>query len=218
MLHSPSQDMRITWFRALRGVAETDTARTQLKDMLSGKLTVPGVELRPLDRWNMVASLVALNDPEAAAILAAEEKRDPSGDGKKYAYMAAAARPDEATKKQYFDEYLHNTSRPEDWIEQSLGSFNYWNQSQLTYPYLAPALAALPQVKHDRKIFFLLAWLNAFIGGQQSADAQKQVHDFLQTAPLDKDLKLKILEVVDELDRTVKIKTRYSDGSQNVAQ
>jgi aminopeptidase N len=177
--------------------------------MLSGKLVVPGVELRPLDRWNIVASLVALNDSEAAAILAAEEKRDPSGDGKKYAYMAEAARPEAATKKQYFDEYLHNAARPEDWIEQSLGSFNWWNQSELTAPYLGPALTALPQVKHDRKIFFLLAWLNAFIDGQQSATAQKQVQNFLQTTPLDNDLKLKILEVSDELNRTVKIRAKY---------
>jgi aminopeptidase N len=209
MLHSSSQDMRITWFRALRGVAETATARGQLKDMLSRKLTVPGVELRPLDRWNIVESLVAQNDPEAEAVLAAEEKRDPSGDGKKYAYMAAAARPDASTKKQYFDEYLHNAARPEDWIEISLGSFNWWNQSDLTLPYLGPALDALPQVKRERKIFFMLAWLNAFIGGQQSAAAQKQVHDFLDKAALDKDLRLKILEVVDELDRTVKIRGKY---------
>jgi aminopeptidase N len=209
MLHSPSQDMRITWFRALRGVAETARARGQLKDMLSGKLTVPGVELRPLDRWNIVETLVAQNDPEAEAVLAAEEKRDPSGDGKKYAYMTMAARPDANTKKQYFDEYLHNTARPEDWIEISLGSFNWWNQSDLTLPYLGPALDALPQVKRERKIFFMLAWLNAFIGGQQSAAAQKQVHDFLDKAALDKDLRLKILEVVDELDRTVKIRGKY---------
>ena len=209
MLHSPSQDMRITWFRALRGVAETVQARGQLKDMLSGKLTVPGVELRPLDRWNIVESLVAQNDADAPAVLAAEEKRDPSGDGKKYAYMTAAARPDAETKKYYFEEYLHNAGRPEDWIEISLGSFNWWSQSDLTLPYLGPALDALPQVKRERKIFFMLAWLNAFIGGQQSAAAQKQVHDFLNTAALDKDLRLKILEVVDELDRTVKIRGKY---------
>ncbi|HEX4606512.1 MAG TPA: ERAP1-like C-terminal domain-containing protein, partial [Candidatus Angelobacter sp.] len=209
MVHSPEPDMRITWFRALRGVAETATARGQLKDMLSDKLTVPGVELRPLDRWNIVASLVALNDPEAGAVLAAEEKRDPSGDGKKYAYMAAAARPDAGTKGHYFEEYLHNAARPEDWVELSLGSFNWWNQSELTLPFLARALEALPQVKRERKIFFMLAWLNSFIGGQQSAAAQRQVHDYLQTAPLDKDLKLKLLEVVDELDRTVKIRTKY---------
>ena len=209
MLQSPSQDMRITWFRALRGVAETEKARGELKDMLTGKLTVPGVELRPLDRWNIVESLVAQNDGDSPAVLAAEEKRDPSGDGKKYAYMAAAARPDAETKKHYFDEYLHDASRPEDWIEISLSGFNWWNQSDLTLPYLGPALDALPQVKRERKIFFMLAWLNAFIGGQQSPAAQKQVHDFLNTAALDKDLRLKILEVVDELDRTVKIRGKY---------
>jgi aminopeptidase N len=209
MLHAQSPDMRITWFRALRGVAETETARNRLKDMLNGRLTVPGVELRPLDRWNIVATLVALNDADADAVLAAEEKRDPSGDGKKYAYVAAAARPQAETKKTYFDEYLHNASRPEDWIEQSLGSFNWWNQAELTSAYLRPALDALPQVKRERKIFFMLAWLNAFIGGQQSAAARAQVHEFLRSAALDKDLKLKVLEVVDELDRTVKIREKY---------
>ena len=209
MLHSPSQDMRITWFRALRGVAETAKGRDELKDMLSGKLIVPGVELRPLDRWNIVATLVALNDPDAEAVLAAERNRDPSGDGKKYDYMATAARANATSKKAFFDDYMDNASRPEDWIEQSLGSFNWWNQSELTAPYLRPALDALPQVKRERKIFFLLAWLNAFIDGQQSAEADKQVHQFLESAALDKDLRLKILEVVDELDRTVKIRAKY---------
>jgi aminopeptidase N len=209
MLHSQSQDMRITWFRALRGVTETQKARGELKDMLSGKLRVPGVDLRPLDRWNMVASLIALNDADAEAVLGVEEKRDPSGDGKKYAYMAKAAQPKAEVKKTYFDEYLRNTARPEDWIEQSLGSFNWWNQSELTFPYLRQALDALPQVKRERKIFFLLGWLNAFIGGQQSEAAQKQVHEYLVSAVLDRDLRLKILEVVDELDRTVKIRSKY---------
>ncbi len=209
MLHSNQQDFRIIWFRALRAVAETPQGRAQLKDLLSGKLTVPGVALRPLDRWTMLTALIALNDPDADTLLAAEEKRDSSGDGQKYAYMAQAARPDAATKEKYFHDYLHNPSRPEDWIAQSLGAFNYWNQSALTFPYLKPALEALPQVKRDRKIFFLLGWLNAFIGGQQSPAAQAQVRDFLASTPLDKDLQLKILEVSDELDRTVKIRARY---------
>ncbi|HEX8765244.1 MAG TPA: hypothetical protein VF740_08790, partial [Candidatus Acidoferrum sp.] len=60
-----------------------------------------------------------------------------------------------------------------------------------------------------RKIFFALGWLNAFIGGQQSAAAQARVHEFLKAAALDKDLQLKVLEVSDELDRTVKIRQRF---------
>jgi aminopeptidase N len=209
MMHSPDQGLRIIWFRALRGLAQTPMGRDQLKALLSGKASVPAVELRQLDRWSMVTTLAALKDPEADAVFAAERKRDPSGDGQKYAYAAEAARPDAATKQQYFQDYLHNAARPEDWVEQSLGAFNYWNQEELTQPFLKPALDALPQVKRERKIFFLLAWLNAFIGGQQSAVAEAQVHEFLKTSNLDRDLQLKILEVVDELDRTVRIRQRF---------
>ncbi len=209
MLHSAEQDFRIIWFRALRAIAESTQARAQLKNLLSGKLTVPGVELRPLDRWTMVTALIALNDPDADSVLAAEQKRDNTGDGQKYAYTAQAARPDTATKQKYFNEYLHESSRPEDWIEQSLASFNFWNQSELTLPYLKPSLDALPRIKRERKIFFVLAWLNAFIGGQHSGAAQAQLREFLATATLDKDLQLKIIEVSDELNRTVKIRRRY---------
>ena len=209
MLHSGEQDFRIAWFRGLRAIAESPQGRAQLKDLLSGKLAIPGVELRPLDRWTMVTSLIALNDPDADVFLAAEQKRDSTGDGQKYVYVARAARPDSTSKQKYFEDYLHDPSRPEDWIDESLGAFNYWNQSELTLPYLKPALDALPQIKRERKIFFVLGWLNAFIGGQQSAAARLQVREFLNAGAIDKDLQLKILEVYDELDRTVKIRERY---------
>jgi aminopeptidase N len=209
MLHAKQEDFRIIWFRALRGIAESEKGRGELKDLLAGKVNVPGVELRPLDRWTMVTALVALKDTDAGTVLAAEQKKDSTGDGLKYAYVAEAARPEPGNKKKYFDEYLHEAARPEDWIEQSLGAFNYWNQEELTLPYLKPALEALPQIKRERKIFFVLGWLNAFIDGQQSVTAQFQVREFLSSAALEKDLQLKILEVSDELDRTVKIRQRY---------
>jgi len=79
----------------------------------------------------------------------------------------------------------------------------------LAAPYLKPALEALPEIKRDRKIFFLVAWLSAFIEGQQSVEAQAGVHEYLRTAKLDQDLRLKILQVTDELDRTVKIRAKY---------
>jgi aminopeptidase N len=105
---------------------------------------------------------------------------------------------------------LGNRALPEDWIEQSLGSFNYWNQAALTLPYLEPSLTSLPQIKRDRKIFFVLAWLNAFIGGQQSEASARQVRQWLQAHPPEPDLARKILEVLDELDRTVRIRARFS--------
>jgi aminopeptidase N len=80
----------------------------------------------------------------------------------------------------------------------------------MTLPYLEPALAALPQIKRGRKIFFVLAWLNAFIGGQQSEGAAREVRRWLQDDRPEPDLARKILEVLDELDRTVRIRARFS--------
>ena len=209
MLDAKEQDLRILWFRGLRSIAETPEGRAKVKALLNGQLSVPGVQLRPLDRWTMITSLIALGDPDAGSIFEAERKRDPGGDGQKYAYVAEAARPDAQEKQKYFDDYMHNASREEDWVEQSLRSFNYWNQSQLTERYLGPALDALPQIKKQRKIFFLVDWLNAFIDGQQSAAAQAEVHEYLRRPSLEPDLKLKILQAVDELDRTVKIREKF---------
>ncbi len=197
--------LRITYFRAFRNVATTVAARQQLKDILAGKLIVPGVDIKPLDRWQILRVLLSHSDAEAIALLEAERKRDASDDGRKQAYIVEAARADAETKRRYFDDYTKNKSVAEDWIEGSLSAFNSANQSALTLPYLKPALAALPQVKRERKIFFVLAWLNAFIGGHANQTALDQVREFLRTNRLDRDLELKVLEVTDELERTVKI-------------
>jgi aminopeptidase N len=209
MLHSVSADLRIVWFRSLEAMAETLQGLAELKQILRGELTIPGVELRQLDRWNIVTALVAHADPESQAIFATEKRRDPTGDGAKYAYAAEAATPDAATKKRYFSDFLRDQSRPEDWIEQSLYPFNYWDQSQLTAPYLTPALQALPQIKQERKIFFLVDWLDAFIDGQDSDEAQAEVYAYLRSGALDEDLRLKILQAVDELERTVAIRKKF---------
>jgi aminopeptidase N len=209
MVDSPDVDLRIVWFRALQGLAETPVGLGQLKNLLTGRLLVPGVELRSLDRWNIVTAVLATGDQEGPALLDAERERDPSGDSEKYAYAAEAARPDPDTKDKYFEDYSHTDSHPEDWVEQSLAPFNSWNQSDITATYLKEALEALPQVKKERKIFFLEDWLDAFIYGQQSAEARDEVHRYLSKSDIDKDLRLKILEAVDELDRTVTIRRAF---------
>ena len=70
-------------------------------------------------------------------------------------------------------------------------------------------MQALPQIKRERKIFFLVDWLTAFIDGQDSPAAQAEVYSFLKSAQIDTDLRLKILQAVDDLDRTVAIRKKF---------
>jgi aminopeptidase N len=210
MMQAGETGLRITYFRAFRAIATTGEARQRLKDILKGKLTAPGVEIKQLDRWRIIAALLAQQDADAESLLEAERKLDKSDDGRKQAYIVEVARAESSTKQRYFDDYLKNRAIPEDWVEGSLQPFNSLNQSELTLPYLKQALEALPQVKRERKIFFVLAWLNAFIGGQQSQGALDQVREFLRVNRIDRDLELKVLEVMDELERTVRIRTKFS--------
>jgi aminopeptidase N len=102
-------------------------------------------------------------------------------------------------------------AKPEDWLTQSLRSFNAWNQSDLTEPFLARALDQLPEIKRDRKIFFLGAWLGTFLGGQVSPVAEAVVKRWLSQPDIDPDLRLKVLENADELERTVRIRQRFPE-------
>jgi aminopeptidase N len=159
----------------------------------------------------MIGHLIAQNDPDAATIFAAEQARDKSGEGQKYAYAVQAGTPDPVVKTRYFEQYLHDNNIQEDWITQSLRPFNSWNQASLTEPYLARALDELPDIKLHRKIFFLGAWLGAFIDGQNSPAAQSVVHNWLAKPGIDPDLRLKVLELSDSLDRTVLIRSKFPE-------
>jgi aminopeptidase N len=204
---APTTDLRITYFRGLIAVATTKHGQGVLKDLFTGHITIPEVPLKQRDRWNIIAALVAGGDPDGPELLAAEAKRDTSDDGAKYAYVSGAGFATPENKQKYFAEYLASSGVKEDWVTASLSSFNYWSQTQLTSAYLKPALEALPQLKRERKIFFIVDWLDSFVGNQHSPEALRNVDDFLKN-PVDPDLRLKILEVRDELERTVRIRAQ----------
>ena len=80
----------------------------------------------------------------------------------------------------------------------------------LTLPYLRTALDSLPYIQANRRIFFLGNWLGAFIGGQRSPEALAIVQKYLTDNPnLPLDLRQKVLQTVDELERTVRIRRTW---------
>ncbi|HEV2704857.1 MAG TPA: M1 family aminopeptidase [Pyrinomonadaceae bacterium] len=214
MMKAETPGLSITYFRAYREIATTREALDRLVDVLEGRLKVPGMTLRPRDRFDLLRALVAAGDARSGALLARESEADKSDDARRYAYAARAARPDAASKRRYFDAYTRDTELPESWIEASFAPFNTPQQSALTLPYLEPALAELPRLKRTRKIFFVNGWLAAFIGGQCDEPASTVVKDFLQReASLDRDLRLKVLEASDGLERCVRIRRKFADGA-----
>lgn len=203
---APTLSARVAWFRSYVALAASDEARALLKALLDGSLQVPGMPLRPVDRFRIVRSLLALGDHDAERLLAQLRAGDDSDAGRRHAYATEAARGDAATKARYFAAFLDDASLPERWIEDALAGFNSVEQADLTLPMLERALDALPRLQRERRIFFVNNWLAAFIGGQRSAAALELVQRFLASASLDASLRRKVLETEDTLARTVRIR------------
>jgi aminopeptidase N len=213
MQNAPTLGQRITFYRAFLNVASTDKAQGILKDVLSGKLAIKDLKLKTKDRFDIVTKLLVLGDKEAPMLLAELEKKETTDEAKRYAYAAKAGIAAGENKAKFWNDFTVNKEISESWIESAFVPFNSPRHADLTLPYLEKALAELPNLKRNRKIFFVNGWLSAFIGGQKSERALEIVNKFIADNPnLDRDLRLKILENSDGLERAVKIRRKFSDA------
>jgi len=187
--------------------ARTPLALARLRDLLAGRATLVGTAIRQPTRWAIVRRLIAVATPDAAALYAAEQRLDQTSEAVKDAFVARVATPDRAVKAAYFTRYFDDAKLNEAWASESLGAFNTIEQTELTLPFLRPALDRLEWIRQNRRIFFLPAWIDAFIGGQRDAAALDVVDRFLEAHPaLPLDVRRKVLTARDELALTVHIR------------
>lgn len=201
--------VRKAFLDAFIGLASTADGVAKLRSLL-GDSVIVGEPVGDPTRWAVVNRLIVLGAPDADRALAAQIAKDTTPDGRRRAFVAGAARGSAAVKADYFRRYFADKTLNEDWASGSLGEFNALEQQELTLPYLRPALDSLPFIQANRRIFFLGGWLGAFIGGQTSEAALATVRKFLADHPkLPKDLREKVLQSSDELERTVRIRKRW---------
>ena len=227
MAKAETVGQKITFYRAYLNIASTDKAKKLLKDILenNGKMSIAvdvGSEsgaIRPMDvvlplktkdKFDIVTKLLILGDVSAPNMLAELEKTETSDEAKRYAYAAKAGIGTAENKAKFWNDFTNNKEISESYIESAFVAFNSSKHADLTLIYLEKSLAELPNLKRNRKIFFVNGWLAAFIGGQKSVEALAIVNKFLADNPnLDRDLRLKVLENVDGLERAVKIRAKY---------
>jgi len=201
--------IRKAFLDAFIGLAASPDGIAKLRSLL-GADSAAGEPVRDPTRWSVVNRLMVLGATDAEQSLAAQLARDTTPDGRRRAFVAGAGRPSVASKAEYFRRYFADSSLNEDWASGSLGGFNALEQQDLTLPFLRPALDSLQFIQANRRIFFLGSWLGAFIGGHTSEAALQTIRSFLADHPrLPKDLRDKVLQSADELERTVLIRKRW---------
>ncbi|MDQ6612814.1 MAG: ERAP1-like C-terminal domain-containing protein [Gemmatimonadota bacterium] len=202
--------IRRAYLDAFIAVAHSTEGQGRLVSILSAD-SVAGEPLKDPTRWEVVNRLMVIDAPNALTLVAQQAAHDTTADGKRRAFAVGAAQKSAEAKKAYFTQYFADKSLNEEWASGSLGAFNAAEQSELTLPYLRPALDSLRYIQANRRIFFLGGWLGAFIGGQRSAPALAVVKKYLADNPsLPLDLKQKVLQTADELERTVRIRQRWN--------
>jgi aminopeptidase N len=211
MTRAETLGQRVTFYRAFLNVASTEEAKQTLKDLLSLKFQIQGLTLKTKDKFDIVSKLLILGDKDAPQQLENLAKTESGDDAKRYAYAAGAGIGTAQNKEKFYNDFIGDRTISESWIEAAFAPFNSTRHSDLTLPYLEKALTELPNHKRNRKIFFVNAWLAAFVAGQKNEKALQIVQKFLDDEKnLDRDLRLKILEVSDGLERAVKIRAKFA--------
>jgi aminopeptidase N len=201
--------IRKAYLDAFVGAAATPDGIGKLETLTTAD-SAAGEPLGNPTRWDVVTRLLVLDAPDAERRFEAQRARDATPDGRRRAFVAGAARRAAEVKQAYFTRYFADSTLNEDWASGSLGAFNALEHQTLTLPYLRPALDSLRFIQANRRIFFLGSWLGAFLGGQTSDAALEVVRGFLaQSRHLPQDLRRKVLENADELERTVRIRRRW---------
>ncbi|MEW5917549.1 MAG: M1 family aminopeptidase [Gemmatimonadota bacterium] len=203
-----SYGTRRAYLNALIRVARGENGVRALHALLDSATFGPDSIGMPT-RWAAVTRLLSLGAAGAVERFDSLKARDRSADGARQAFAAWAARPDPEVKREYFRRYFADTTLNEDWATASLGPFNEGESDSLSLPYLRPALDSLPWIQKNRRIFYLGAWLSSFVESKRGREALEIVRGFLaERSDIGRDIRLKVLQSVDELERAVAIRER----------
>ena len=205
----PGSDFQKLWFDAFTRTAASPSGAERLRGLLSGKISVKGLPVDQDRRWAIVVRLSELGAPDAEALIAAEAKRDPSDTGAKSAITTRAARPDPASKKEWF-ERLADPKSAESLgdLRAAMADFYPRTQMDLREGFLRPFLQTLPELDALKGEDFLDDYGRTMIPALCTPESAAALGDYLSKTPPTKPILLRALrDARQEDERCVKVRS-----------
>ncbi|MEZ6196692.1 MAG: M1 family aminopeptidase [Planctomycetota bacterium] len=209
---SRPRGMRLLYLRSLADLASSETTRARLRELAAGRGAPAGLEIAIRDRWEMIGRLMLLGDPAAEPLLATMRREDDSDEGRRRAFLVECARGDVAVKEALFRRFFEDPDLPERWVQDGGKIFFATGQADLTDRFVEESLRRLPWIKEHRKIFFLPAWVDAFVRTRVSAEAAARIEAWVDDPAAPEDIEKKVRVALDHLKRTLAIRARASAG------
>jgi aminopeptidase N len=205
LLQGRHRDSARPMFQAFCSWARSPASFDLLEDLLDGKRQLPALPLSIHDKALALAALLAHQRPGSEARLSRLQTKS-SQDISRDLYLAQAARPGLPRKQALFASWFLDDAPPEQWIQDALSFFHWPGQARDSLPLLRPALEKALWIRDHRKIFFLPAWFDAFLGAHRSEEALQICEDFLRTHPnLPKDIRDKLEVPLAELRNVIRL-------------
>ena len=203
-----SRSLAAAWFGAYRNVALSAEAVARLERIWRGEEEVPGVPLAERDFTALAQALAVRGVPDGAEILAEQRERILNPDRRAaYEFAVPALSADRGDRDAFFESLSDPASRArEPWVLTALRLLHHPLRARESEVYIRPSLDLLEEIQRTGDIFFPLRWLQATLGGHQSAAAATVVEQYLADRPdLPPRLRAKVLQAADGLLRAARI-------------
>ncbi len=203
-----SSSLKSAYFSAFRSVVTTKEGIAFLERVWRHQDKIPGLTLAEQDEASMALELAVRSVPDAAAVLEEQHGRFQNPDRKaRVGIVTPALSDDPATRDAWFAKLSDvKNRRPEPWAQEGLRYLNHPLRGTQSEKYIRPGLDLLVEIQRTGDIFFPTNWMNALLGGHNTASSAQIVHAFLAEKP-DYPIRLRrtILQAADDVFRAAEI-------------
>ena len=202
------RSLAATYFGAYRDITLSGEAVARLDRIWRGEEDVPGVPLAERDFTALAQALAVRGVAESAEILAAQRDRIDNPDRRAaFDFAVPALSADRGVRDTFFESLGDPANRArEPWVLTALDFLHHPLRARESEGYIRPSLDLLEEIQRTGDIFFPLRWLQATLGGHQTAAAAAVVEQYLADRPdLPPRLRAKVLQAADGLLRAARI-------------
>jgi aminopeptidase N len=205
-----SPTLKSVWFSALRDTAQTGATLAWLTRVWTEEEKVPGLTLAETDFIRLAEELAVRDVANASAILDRQYERTKNPDRKaQFAFVRPAISKDARERETWFAALADVANRRhEPWVLEGLRYLHHPLRAAASEKYIEPSLILLREIQRTGDIFFPKRWMDATLGGHQSAAAAATVRAFVDHLPPEYPERLRrvILSSADDLFRATRTK------------
>ena len=183
----------------------------RLAGLLDGEGNLPGLEMHPERRWNMVVRLCAYGWLGASDRVATELLRDGTDLGRRQALRAETSLPDLARKESLWRRCLEDRRTSGSDLKVGLAGLHWPHQEALSRQFVERYFTAIQEVRATRDQEFANAFAEiCFPANVHDFDVVRKLNAYIGAHPdLPGDLRKILLNLTDEMLRCLRLRAQW---------